>query len=78
MATKTKIIYESRHEISNNVVCATSKASDQPAHTHSLIRAFASRWNIMTTKLLTRTALSNGFGHLTPFQDDKIIVCIAY
>ena len=24
-------------------VCATSKASDQPGHTHSLIRAFASR-----------------------------------
>ena len=23
------------HEISNNVVCATSKASDQPAHTQS-------------------------------------------
>ena len=35
------------HEISNNVVCATSKASDQPAHTHSLIRAFASRLNIL-------------------------------
>ena len=31
------------HEISNNVVCATSKGSDQPAHTRSLIRAFASR-----------------------------------
>ena len=30
------------HEISNNVVCVTSKASDQPAQTHSLIRAFAS------------------------------------
>ena len=29
------------HEISNNVVCVTSKASDQPAHTRSLIRAFA-------------------------------------
>ena len=35
------------HEISNNVVCATSKASDQPAHTRSLIRAFASRLNIL-------------------------------
>ena len=33
-------------EISNNVVCATSRASDQPVHTHSLIRAFASRLNI--------------------------------
>ena len=31
------------HEISTNVVCATSIASDQPAHTRSLIRAFASR-----------------------------------
>ena len=30
------------HEISNNVVCAASKASDQPAHTRSLIRAFTS------------------------------------
>ena len=34
--------YEPWHGISNNVVCATSKASDQPAHTRSLIRAFAS------------------------------------
>ena len=34
---------EQVHEISNNVVCVTSKASDQPAHTRSLIRAFASR-----------------------------------
>ena len=35
-------IFEPRHEISNNVVCATSKISDQPAHARSLIRAFAS------------------------------------
>ena len=35
------------HEISNNVVCATSKASDQPAHTCSLIRAIASRLSIL-------------------------------
>ena len=34
------------HEISNNVVCATSKASDQPAHMRSLIRAFAGRSSI--------------------------------
>ena len=39
--------YEPWHGISNNVVCATSKASDQPAHTHSLIRAFASRLSIL-------------------------------
>ena len=38
---------EERHEISNNVVCATIKASDQPAHTRSLIRAFASRLNTL-------------------------------
>ena len=39
-------INEPVHEISKNVVCATSKASDQPAHTRSLIRAFASRFSI--------------------------------
>ena len=41
------VIIEPQYEISNNVVCATSKASDQPAHTHNLIRAFASRLNIL-------------------------------
>ena len=30
------------HEISNSVVCATSKGSDQTAHMRGLIRAFAS------------------------------------
>ena len=35
------------HEISNNLVCATSKASDQPAHMRSLIRDFASRLSII-------------------------------
>ena len=39
--------YEPRHEISNNVVNVTGKTSDQPAHTRSLIRAFASRLNII-------------------------------
>ena len=42
-----RIPYEPVHEISNNVVSATSKASDQPAHTRSLIRAFASRLSIL-------------------------------
>ena len=46
-------IIEPVHEISNNVVCATSKASDQPAHTHSLNRAFASRLSNLIVKLLT-------------------------
>ena len=46
MGLKFAKLNEPRHEIiSNNVVCATSKASDQPAHTRSLIRAFASRLN---------------------------------
>ena len=35
------------HEISNNVVYATSKALEQPAHTGSLTRAFASRLSIL-------------------------------
>ena len=39
--------FEPVHEISNNVVCATSTASDQPAHTRSLIRAFASGLSIL-------------------------------
>ena len=42
-----RLVDISQHETSNNVVCATSKASDQPAHTRSLIRAFASRLNIL-------------------------------
>ena len=39
--------FEPVHEISNNVVCATSKALDQPAHTRRLIKAFASRLSIL-------------------------------
>ena len=41
------VTFEPVHEISNNLVCATSKASDQPAHTGSLIRAFASHLSIL-------------------------------
>ena len=44
------------NEISINEVCATNKASDQPAHTCSLIRAFAnclSNEYFMLVKLLT-------------------------
>ena len=43
----SKFKYEPWHEISNNVVCATSKGSDQPVHTRRLIRGFASRLNIL-------------------------------
>ena len=40
-------IIEPVHEIPKNVVCATCKASDQPAQKRSLIRAFASRLSIL-------------------------------
>ena len=43
----TKNINESRHRISNNVLYATSKGSDQPAHMSRLVWAFASRLNIL-------------------------------
>ena len=46
-ACRALYIFEPVHEISNNVVCATSKGSDQPAHTRSLIRGFASRLSIL-------------------------------
>ena len=42
-----QLIFEPVHGISFNVVCATSKASDQPAHTRSLMRAFAGRLSIL-------------------------------
>ena len=44
---KLKSSIEPWHWISNNVVCATSKASDQPAHTRSLISVLASRLSIL-------------------------------
>ena len=40
-------IFEPRHEISNKVVCATSKASDHPTLTRSLIRASACHLSII-------------------------------
>ena len=36
-----------QYGITNNAVCATNKVSDQPAHTRSLIRAFASHLKIL-------------------------------
>ena len=45
--SRNTILNEPVYEISNIVVCATSKASDQPAHTRSLIRAFARRLSIL-------------------------------
>ena len=43
----TKSIIGHWHKISNNVICATSKGSDQPAHRRRLIRAFTGRLNIL-------------------------------
>ena len=47
---------EPRHEIFNNVVCAMSRDSDQPAHTRSLIRAFASFLDIYQYLATDQTA----------------------
>ena len=44
--TRSELIM-SRDMIFPTMVCTTSKASDQPAHTRSLIRAFASRLNTL-------------------------------
>ena len=45
--------FEPVHKISNNVVCATSKVSDQPAHKCSLIRGFPDLEYSLIVKLLT-------------------------
>ena len=61
-------VNEPRHESSNNVVCmvcAPSKGSDQPAHTRSLIRAFACRLNIIYIKLKLLTEQHLEFLSLT-------------
>ena len=67
---------EQRHEISNNVVCATSKASDQPAHTRSLIRAFACRLNSLWTEHhLEFLSLNGGFTGASEFIIVKMPHC---
>ena len=47
LSTCVKLPYEPVLNYNNNVICATSKALDQPAHTRSLIRVFASRLSIL-------------------------------
>ena len=49
LSTQNKFgrLTEPVHEISNIVVCAHSKASDQHAHMRSLIRAFDCRLSIL-------------------------------
>ena len=44
---KNQPIFEPLHDFSKHVVCETSEGSDQLAHMHSLIRAFASRLIIL-------------------------------
>ena len=48
MKSELESRYEPQHVISNNVVCATSKGSDQTSHMRSLIKAVYS----MNIKLL--------------------------
>ena len=43
----TDIVFLIEHEISDNVVCATSRDFDRPAHTRSLIRVFDGRLSIL-------------------------------
>ena len=47
MDGRTRVKFERRHEISNNVVSAPTKGSDQPVHTRRLIRVFASRLKVL-------------------------------
>ena len=42
-----KMLHLRCDKISNNVICTTSKGSDQPAHMRSQIRAFACGLNIL-------------------------------
>ena len=53
LALVNYIINKPQHRISNNVVCATTKPSDQPAHMRSLIRVFDSGLNNLSVKLIT-------------------------
>ena len=44
---KKEITFEPRHKIFNNEVYASRKASDQPVQARNLIRAIASRLNLL-------------------------------
>ena len=69
-------VNEPRHEISNNVVCATSKGSDQPAHMRSLIRAFASRLiKLPTEHYLEFLSLKEGCTGSSEFTLMKLSYC---
>ena len=63
MATKEWFQYELQHEISNNVVCATSKASDQPRSEHFLYRILIGRFALLRDwmSVSRHGAAGNGF-----------------
>ena len=63
------VFFSRWHEISNNVVCATSKGSDQPAPMPSLIRAFANPLNILW--ILTDLFTTTFFGYFLRFLASK-------
>ena len=62
------------------MVCATSKASDQPAHTRSLIRAFASRLNIIRVlrQKLTTIMTETYYYFRVQFPFDKLLLCRSF
>ena len=63
------------------MVCATSKASDQPAHTRSLIKAFAVPMqveapfvtNLRLEELFNTEDNANDCDPLTQFDDYKLV-----
>ena len=64
-------------EVSNNVVCATSKVSDQPAHMCSLIRTFSSRLNIIFNECQATGGTSLGVSNLKrrPHRLTQVYTC---
>ena len=72
------LIYEPRHEISNKVGCATSKALDQSAHTHSLIRSLSLHLLEITCRGSYMTGSGTGIfmktsNHLLTMKQQQII-----
>ena len=65
------------HEISNNVICATSKSTDQTAHMCRLIRAFASCLHILWLlsywlKIILSFSLTEGYTGLCKSTNVKM------
>ena len=57
------------------MVCATSKASDQPAHTRSLIRASASRLSIYDCQATDQTPFGVSKLKMRPQRLARIYTC---